>query len=179
MAAVAAASGPTTWRKKRDERPEPAFDLAEPVRGGRVPVYDPATVAAFNAMLASGLRGHYNGIILTQADLFTPSGSGFTLEEWQRLHAYERDFGVRESVIADGGGELVVWSWYDIEGRVTTSNLVAKLWGAQARLAGRRHGSAAVAVATRAVPDREAAIARLRSFLEAADLGLPELFRTR
>jgi hypothetical protein len=47
-----------------------------------------------------GTRGHYNGIILTQADLFTASGSGFGLEEWQRLHAYERDFGVRESVVA-------------------------------------------------------------------------------
>jgi hypothetical protein len=49
---------------------------------------------------AGGIRGHYNGIILTQADLYTPSGSGFGLEEWQRLHAYERDFGVRESVVA-------------------------------------------------------------------------------
>ncbi|HEV7760936.1 MAG TPA: DNRLRE domain-containing protein [Acidimicrobiales bacterium] len=63
-------------------------------------VLDSTTTTLTDAMLATGLRGHYNGIILTQADLFTPSGSGFTLEEWQRLHAYERDFGVRESVIA-------------------------------------------------------------------------------
>ena len=55
---------------------------------------------AVEGLLATGLRGHYNGIVLTQADLFTPSGSGFTPEEWQRLHAYERDFGVREAVIA-------------------------------------------------------------------------------
>jgi hypothetical protein len=45
-------------------------------------------------------RGHYNGIILTQADLYTPSGSAFTAEEWALLHAYERDFGVREAVVA-------------------------------------------------------------------------------
>lgn len=63
-------------------------------------VLDSSTTTLTDAMLATGLRGHYNGIILTQADLFTPSGSGFTQEEWQRLHAYERDFGVREAVIA-------------------------------------------------------------------------------
>lgn len=45
-------------------------------------------------------RGHYNGIILTQADLYTPTGSGFTAEEWGRLHQYERDFGVREAIVA-------------------------------------------------------------------------------
>lgn len=53
-----------------------------------------------DAQLFTGDRGHYNGVILTQADLFTPSGSGFTSQEWQRLHAYERDFQVRESVIS-------------------------------------------------------------------------------
>jgi hypothetical protein len=45
-------------------------------------------------------RGHYNGIVLTQADLYTASGSAFTAEEWELLHAYERDFGVREAVVA-------------------------------------------------------------------------------
>jgi hypothetical protein len=63
-------------------------------------VLDSSTTTLTDAMLATGLRGHYNGIIVTQADLFTPSGSGFSPEEWQRLHAYERDFGVREAVIA-------------------------------------------------------------------------------
>src|SRR6202008_4937518 len=36
-----------------------------------------------DATLATGDRGHYNGIILTQADLFTPAGSGFSPAEWQ------------------------------------------------------------------------------------------------
>jgi hypothetical protein len=63
-------------------------------------VLDSSTTPLTDELLATGPRGHYNGIVLTQADLFTPSGSGFTPEEWQRLHAYERDFGVRESVLA-------------------------------------------------------------------------------
>ena len=45
-------------------------------------------------------HGRYNGIVLTQADLYTPSGSGFTAEEWEALHAYEREFAVREAVVA-------------------------------------------------------------------------------
>lgn len=46
-------------------------------------------------------HGRYNGIILTISDLYQPGGgSGFTAEEWQLLHQYERDFGVRESVVS-------------------------------------------------------------------------------
>ncbi len=56
-------------------------------------------------LTAAGLRtaeghGRYNGIVLTQADLYTPSGSGFTAEEWAALHAYEREFAVREAVVS-------------------------------------------------------------------------------
>jgi hypothetical protein len=63
-------------------------------------VLDSSTTELTDAMLTTGSRGHYNGVILTQADLFTPAGSGFTPEEWRRLHAYERDFRVFESVVA-------------------------------------------------------------------------------
>jgi hypothetical protein len=63
-------------------------------------VVDSSATELTDAMLRDGDRGRYNGVILTSADLYTPSGSGFTLEEWQRLHAYERDFGVRESVVS-------------------------------------------------------------------------------
>ena len=57
------------------------------------------------AKLYDGVHGFYNGIILTDAGLYyTGEGnylnSGFNLEEWQTLHAYERDFSVRESVIS-------------------------------------------------------------------------------
>ncbi|HLM65526.1 MAG TPA: hypothetical protein VK306_14610 [Acidimicrobiales bacterium] len=63
-------------------------------------VMDSSAVELTEATLRDGDRGRYNGVILTSADLYTPSGSGFTLEEWQRLHTYERDFGVRESVVS-------------------------------------------------------------------------------
>lgn len=63
-------------------------------------VLDAATQPLTDAFLRTGDRGHFNGVILTQADLFTPGGSGFTAEEWQRLHDYEREFRVRESVVA-------------------------------------------------------------------------------
>jgi hypothetical protein len=63
-------------------------------------VLDSSTATLTDAFLRTGQRGHYNGIILTQADLFTPAGNAMTPAEWQTLHTYERDFGVREAVIA-------------------------------------------------------------------------------
>ena len=40
--------------------------------------------------------GNYNGIILTDSDL----APGFTPSEWDILHNYERNFGVREAVLS-------------------------------------------------------------------------------
>lgn len=51
--------------------------------------------------LSSATTGNYNGVILTNAELYLPGGgSGFTAEEWAALHNYERAFGVRESVLS-------------------------------------------------------------------------------
>lgn len=51
--------------------------------------------------LQSGDRAFYNGVILTNSELYIPDvGSGFTLEEWQLLHQFERMFSIRESVIS-------------------------------------------------------------------------------
>lgn len=61
---------------------------------------DPSPATLTSSMLSSGTRGFYNGVILTNAELYTGAGSGFTLEEWQTLHAYERNFGVRQSVMS-------------------------------------------------------------------------------
>ena len=49
-----------------------------------------------------GDHGFYNGVILTNSELFLPdgTGSGFNFLEWDVLHAFERDFGVRESVLS-------------------------------------------------------------------------------
>jgi hypothetical protein len=63
-------------------------------------VLDSSTTDLTDELLFTGNRGHYNGVILTQADLFTPGGSGFTGDEWRRLHDYERTFKVRESVVS-------------------------------------------------------------------------------
>jgi hypothetical protein len=65
-------------------------------------VLDSSTTDLTDALLSSGNRGHYNGIVLTQADLFTGGspGGGFTPDEWRRLHSYERTFKVREAVIS-------------------------------------------------------------------------------
>ncbi len=56
-------------------------------------------------ILVTNNKGNYNGIILTDSFLYyTGPGnymsSALTLEEWKRLHAYERDYGVRESVLS-------------------------------------------------------------------------------
>lgn len=67
-------------------------------RGGNFSNAAPATLT--QGLLFSGTRGFYNGVILTNAELYTGSGSGFALEEWQTLHAYERAFGVRQAVIS-------------------------------------------------------------------------------
>ncbi len=54
-----------------------------------------------SALYIDPQHGRYNGVILTVSDLFQPGGgSGFSLDEWQRLHTYERTFGVRESVVS-------------------------------------------------------------------------------
>ena len=51
--------------------------------------------------LYSGAVGNYNGIILTNSELFLPNvGSGFSAAEWAMLQNYERSFGVRESVLS-------------------------------------------------------------------------------
>ncbi len=57
------------------------------------------------ARLSDGTAtGYFNGVILTSTDLFTPAGSGFTAAEWTLLHDFERDFQVRESVLAGWPG---------------------------------------------------------------------------
>ena len=63
-------------------------------------VLDATTTDLTEATLRDGTRGRYNGIVLTSADLYTPSGGAFTGDEWRTLHAYERDFGVREAVVS-------------------------------------------------------------------------------
>ncbi len=68
-------------------------------------VLDSTRVELDASMLSDGADlGYYNGIILTSTDMYTPNGSAFSTAEWQLLHDYEINFGVRESVIAGWPG---------------------------------------------------------------------------
>jgi exosortase A len=84
---------------------------------------------------------------------------------------------VRELLLRDGAGDLLVWYWYDIEGHPTINDAAGKLLEAKARFASHRYGSAGIAIATRAVPDRAAALGRLTRFMDAADLSLPHMHK--
>lgn len=65
-------------------------------------VLDSSTQVLTPGQLSAGDHGFYNGVILTNSELFLPdgSGSGFNFLEWQTLHDFERDFAVNESVIS-------------------------------------------------------------------------------
>jgi hypothetical protein len=53
------------------------------------------------ARLSNGTRGRFNGVLLTDGETYLADGdSGFDASEFALLHAYERDFGVREAVLS-------------------------------------------------------------------------------
>ena len=54
-----------------------------------------------DVLAESAERGRYNGIILTEAEALSANGTtALSAEEIATLHEYERDFGVRESVLS-------------------------------------------------------------------------------
>jgi len=75
--------------------------------------------------LSTGNHGFYNGIIVTDSQLYISDGVvGFTPDEWLILHTYERNFSVRESVLSgfpagfpnygltnSGGGSSFTGTW--------------------------------------------------------------------
>jgi hypothetical protein len=84
---------------------DPGLDLMDDLLnevGVPYDVLDSSTEALTPGRLSSGDHGYYNGVILTNSELFLPdgSGSGFNFLEWDVLHQFERDFGVRESVLS-------------------------------------------------------------------------------
>ena len=94
-------------------------------------VLDARRQALTPEFLAEGAHAKFNGVILTDSMLYyTGPGnylnSAFTLEEWQALHQFERDFKVRESVIsgypASGAYFKVV---YDLDYGMDMNTLVA------------------------------------------------------
>ena len=84
---------------------DPGLDLMDDLLnevGVPYDVLDSSTDVLTPGRLSSGDQGFYNGVILTNSELFLPdgSGSGFNFLEWDVLHQFERDFGVRESVLS-------------------------------------------------------------------------------
>jgi hypothetical protein len=84
---------------------DPGLDLMDDVLneiGVPYDVLDSSTQTLTPDRLFSGDHGFYNGVILTNSELFLPGGggSGFDALEWETLHAFERDFGVREAVVS-------------------------------------------------------------------------------
>ncbi|MEM7284971.1 MAG: hypothetical protein AAF480_01345 [Actinomycetota bacterium] len=70
-------------------------------------VMDTSTTDLTEDMLFDGDHGFYNGVVLTDAELFVPPDtSGFTDPEWRILHDYERRFGVAESVVSGSPSEV-------------------------------------------------------------------------
>jgi exosortase A len=80
---------------------------------------------------------------------------------------------VREVVLARDEVHRLVWSWYDIGGRITASPVVAKAYGALNRLLGGSGDASLVAIAADYPLRPEQAREQLRAFL-AAHPGLPE-----
>ena len=58
-------------------------------------------------------------------------------------------------MLRSGQSSLLVWGWYEIDGRTTGDRYAAKLLIAKAGLLGVREGCRALAVATEATPDVE------------------------
>ncbi len=78
-----------------------------------------------------------------------------------------RTFGVREEILADASGRMLVWHWYRIDGKDTRSDYVGKLYQViQKALHGSDDG-AAIIVYARFDESPEQARATLRAFLAA------------
>lgn len=67
-----------------------------------------------------------------------------------------QSFRVSERVLRSPQSSLLVWNWYQVEGRFTGDDYAAKLLLAKARLFRSRDGSAAIAIGTEAQPGSDA-----------------------
>ncbi len=83
-----------------------------------------------------------------------------------------RQLAVREAELAGPGANLLVWSWYWIDGDYTASNYGGKLMEARAKLLFRGDDGAALLLATPVGVDADAGRTRLRAFLAAALPGI-------
>lgn len=116
-----------------DATADPGLALIEEVLIETGVAYDvlDANVATLTAeMLADGDHGFFNGIILTDAELFVPPDtSGFTVPEWEVLHDYERTFGVREVVMSGSPSDVSAALDYGLEEVFADSGIVGEWVG--------------------------------------------------
>ncbi|SQD79241.1 Agd3-related carbohydrate deacetylase [Moritella yayanosii] len=94
----------TTGSAEQDQGLDLIDDMLDEM-GVPYDVLDATQTTLTTDLLVTNSQGNYNGIILTDSSLYnwgsgSVNGSAFTLDEWKILHAYERDYQVRESVLS-------------------------------------------------------------------------------
>ena len=94
----------TTGSAEQDQGLDLIDDMLDEM-GVPYDVLDATQTTLTTDLLVTNSQGNYNGIILTDSSLYnwgtgSVNGSAFTLAEWKILHAYERDYQVRESVLS-------------------------------------------------------------------------------
>jgi exosortase A len=84
----------------------------------------------------------------------------------------ESSLGVEEALLDAHGRQLLVWKWFWVSGRFTSSEVWAKILEAREKLLLGEAPSAGIVVFTEVDPDEDAARARLTEFLQAGLSGI-------
>lgn len=84
---------------------------------------------------------------------------------------------VQRTELFGAGSRLVVWHWYWVDGRIVTSDYLAKLLLVWAKLSGAGDDSAVVAISTAKTDASDAADKVLEQFLSDAGSGIEEMLR--
>ena len=116
----------------------------------RLGLFDPA----FHAVLSVALHGAENIGERIGAAMRAESVAGRTLE----LH---------EAMLGGGGGKLLVWQWYWIDGATTSRGYRGKLLQVRQKLLHRRDDGAALMLSARYDDNPDEARRVLRAFLDA------------
>jgi exosortase A len=139
--------------------------------GGGVYERDAATVGLHVALYPDQRQG---AELVSSANALVPTDDG----EWRQQSLESREvpvgtelLAVEEAILKGPVGGLVVWNWYWISGRHTSSPVSAKLLEASERLRFRQPFAAGIIVFTEG-RDEESARARLQDFLAE---GLPAI----
>lgn len=111
-----------------------------------------------------------------EAKLVSSTNQLYDRVRWSRVREGEvaiawqgRRLRVQETVIRSGATDLLLWSWYGVDGRYTSSGVMAKWLLARARLLGSNQPPTAFVVATPVAPNIDAT-AVLMEFLSRVSL---------